>query len=77
MNEKMWVNPSNAEAKAQGRKDFWKPSKTLSGWYSLENPRWALSDEYPCVRVSVIFQVFLHLFVLAKLATNSTSAAGG
>ena len=30
-----------------------------------------LSDEYPCTRVSVIFQVFLHHFVLAKLATSS------
>ena len=30
-----------------------------------------LSDGYPCARVSVIFRVFLHLFVLAKLATSS------
>ena len=32
------------------------------------------SDEYSCTRVSDIFQVFLHQFVLAKLATNSIKA---
>ena len=30
-----------------------------------------LSDEYPFARDSVIFHVFLHHFVLAKLATSS------
>ena len=30
-----------------------------------------LSDEYPCARVSVIFQFFLYHFVGVKLATSS------
>ena len=44
---------------------------TLSCWYSFESFRWVLSGEYPFARVSVIFQVFLHHFILAKLATCS------
>ena len=43
----------------------------MSCWYSLDNPRWVLSFEYPFARVSVIFQFFLQHFVLAKLATSS------
>ena len=43
--------------------------------------RWVLSDEYPCARVLVIFQGFLHGVVMAKLATCSVRvnpyAAGG
>ena len=31
----------------------------------------SILDEYPCARVSVIFQFFLHHFALAKLATSS------
>ena len=57
--------------KAQGCKDFSKTILTLSCWYSLDSSRWVLSNDYPCARVSVIFQVFLHHFVLAKLATSS------
>ena len=34
------------------------------------------SDEYPYARVSVIFQVFLYNFVLAKLATSSIRVKG-
>ena len=44
---------------------------TLSSWYSLESPHRVLSDEYPFARVSVIFQLFSHYFVLIKLATSS------
>ena len=44
-------------SKAQGCKDFLKIIETLSCWYSLGSSRWVLSDENPCVRVSVIFQV--------------------
>ena len=43
----------------------------LSCWYSLESSHGVLSDEYPYARVSVISQLFLHHFVLAKLATSS------
>ena len=31
---------------------------TLSCWYSWDSSRWALSDEYPCARVSIVFQFF-------------------
>ena len=31
----------------------------------------SMSNQYPCARVSVIFQVFLHHFVLTKLANSS------
>ena len=58
-------------SKAQGRKDFCKPSKT----YYLSIHCTALVDYsymwYLCASVSVIFQIFLHNFVLAKLATSS------
>ena len=36
--------------------------------YSLESSRLVPSDEYPCARVSDIFQGPLHYFVLVKLA---------
>ena len=58
-------------SKAQECRTFFN---TLLCWYSLENSRWVVSDEYPCVRVSVIFQLFAHHFLLAKLATSSTRA---
>ena len=48
--------------------DDWKPSKPVM-LVLIEGPRWALSDEYPSGRVSVI-SVF-HYSVLAKLATSS------
>ena len=44
-------------SKAQGLKDFWKPSKPCDQ-YSLDSSRRVLSDEYPFARVSVILQVF-------------------
>ena len=50
---------------------FMKTILTLSCWYSLDSSRCVLSDEYPYARVSVIFQGFLHHFVLAKLASSS------
>ena len=40
------------------RKDFWKLISNLSCWYSLDSSCWALSDECPCARFSVIFQIF-------------------
>ena len=43
----------------------------MSCWYLLDSSRRVLSDEYPCASVSVVFQVFLHHFVLANLATSS------
>ena len=43
----------------------------MSSWYSLDSSRWVLSDEYPFTMVSVIFRMFLYLFVLTKLATSS------
>ena len=42
-------------SKAQWCKDFWKSSKTLSCWYSLDSSHWAFPDEYQCAMVSVIF----------------------
>ena len=45
---------------------FWKPSKPCH-----VGIHWVLSDEYPYVRVSVIFPGILHHFVLANLATSS------
>ena len=50
-------------SKAQGRNPS-KPCHVGIHWVAL-----ALLDEYPCARVSVI--VFLHHFVMAKLATSS------
>ena len=58
--------------KAQGGKDFWKSSKPCHvGFHLIDSSHWVLSDEYPYARVPVIFQGFLHHFVLAKLATSS------
>ena len=68
------LNPSNAKAtfiQSTRMQRFLKTIETLSCWYSLESSHWVLSDEYPFARVSVIFQFFLHHFVLAKLATSS------
>ena len=67
-------NPSNAEAifiQSTRMQRFLKTILTLSCWYSLESSHWVLSDEYPFARVSVIFQVFSHNFVLVKLAFSS------
>ena len=52
--------------KAQGCKDFWKPSKPSHvgiHWITC----WVLSVEYPCQGFSN-FSSFLHHFVLANLA---------
>ena len=49
---------------------FLKTIQTLSCWYSLDSSCWALSDEYPCARVSII-SVFLPHLILGTLATNS------
>ena len=68
------INPFNAEATFVQSTQTLKPLKTmptLSCWYSLESPHRVLSDEYPFARVSVIFHVFFHHLVLAKLATSS------
>ena len=68
------INPSNAEAtfvQSTRKQRFLKIILTLSCWYSLDSSLRVLSDEYPFARVSVIFQFFLHYFVLAKLATSS------
>ena len=62
-------------------KDFWHPKflnpnlDTLL-WKSwkvpvLDSSLPVLLDEYPCARVSIIFQDFPHHFVLSKLATCS------
>ena len=72
--ECLYLNPSNGEATFFQRtrtQRFWKNIQTLSCWYSLDSSRWVLSDEYPFARVSVIFQLFLHHLVLAKLAASS------
>ena len=72
--EEATLNPSNAGttlAQSTRTQTFLKIIKTLSCWYSLDSSRWVLSDEYPFARVSVIFQIFWHYFVLAKLAIGS------
>ena len=43
----------------------------MSCWYSLNSSREVLSDEYPFARGFDHFLVFLHHFVLAKLAASS------
>ena len=48
----------------------------MSCWYSLDSSHQVLSDEYPCARISIIFQIFLHYFVLAKLATSNIRVHG-
>ena len=50
-------------SKAQWRKYFRKPYKSLSCWYSLESSCWVLSNEYPYVRVSVILQLFASICI--------------
>ena len=50
---------------------FFENHLNPSCWYSLDSSHCILSEEYPCARVSIIFSVLLHYFVLAKLATNS------
>ena len=55
------LNPSNAEAnfvQSTKMQNSLKTSSTLSCWYSLDSPRWALADEYPFARVSIIFRFF-------------------
>ena len=58
--------------KAQTQR-FMKTISTLSCWYSMDSSRRVLSNEYllVCDRVSIMFLLFLHHFVLAKLATTS------
>ena len=43
----------------------------MSCWYSSDSSHWVLSDEYLHAGVSIIFLVFLHHFVLPKLASSS------
>ena len=53
------LNPYNAEAtyiQSTKTQKFLKTTQTLSYWYSFNSSHWALLDEYPFVRVSVIFQ---------------------
>ena len=51
-------------SKVQGRKVFWKPLNNVChvgiNWIALSLSLWLLSDEYPCARISVIFQDFWH-----------------
>ena len=57
---------------AQKKQNIMKIILTLSCWYSLGSSHWALLDEYPCARVSVIFQLFLFAsFCIVKLSTSS------
>ena len=68
------INPFAAEVifiQCTKKQIIMKIIGTRSHGYSYESSRWVLSDEYPFARVSVIFQVFLHHFVLDKLATSS------
>ena len=46
---------------------FW----ILSCWYSLVSSHRVPTYEYPFAKLSVIFQLFSHCFVLIKLATSS------
>ena len=58
---KVIANPSNAKAtffQSKRMQIFLKTTVTLSYWYSLDISRRVLSDEYPFVRVSDIFQFF-------------------
>ena len=74
-----YLNPFHAKATfVYGRKmrKLLKTIQTLSCWYSLESSRRVLSDEYPFVRVSVLFSVFWHNFVLTKSATSSIRIKG-
>ena len=41
-------------SKVQGGKDFWKPAKPLSCWYSLDSSHLVHSDEYPYAWISII-----------------------
>ena len=51
---------------------FLKTIETLPCWYSFVSSFWVLTDEYPCARFLVIFQLFfLHHFILVQLATSS------
>ena len=55
------VNLYNAEAtivQSTKTQKFLKTTQTLSYWYSFDSSHWALLDEYPFVRVSVILQDF-------------------
>ena len=54
-------NPSNPESNKRQR--FLKTIETLSCSFSLDSSRALLSDEYPCARVSVIFQGFCILLL--------------
>ena len=72
--DRAYLNPSNAEAnfvQSNKSQDFTKTIYTLPCWYSLERFCRVLSDEYTCARVSVTSQLFMHHFVLVKLATCS------
>ena len=62
-------NPSNTEATVvQRTQRFLKIIWTLPCWYSLDSSRWVLSDEYPCVRVSVILQYFFASFCIGQIS---------
>ena len=55
------LTPTDAEAtfiQTTRMQIYLKTILTLSCWYSLDSSSWELTDEYPYVRVSVIFQVF-------------------
>ena len=57
-----WLNPSNAKA------TFTQSTiETLSCRCSLDSSRGALSDEYPCARVAVIFHVFFTSFCIDQI----------
>ena len=67
------LNPSNAEAtldQSTRLQRFLKTILILSYKHSLDSSARVLSNEYPCCRDSIIFQVLSHRFVLAKIATS-------
>ena len=62
--------PMQCRGKAQGRLKYLKNILNLPCWYSLDSSCWVLSDEYPCARVKIIFQVFAS-FCIGQIATSS------
>ena len=64
---KNWVNPSNAKATFQLKHkdaEIFENHLNPACWYSLDSSCWVLLNEYPCARVSVIFEGFCIIWYL-------------
>ena len=60
-------------SKAQGHKTFLKTILTLSCWYLLDSSHHVLSDEYPCAKVPIIFQIFAS-FCIGQISNQQHKA---